>query len=551
MENPAPPVEPTVQPPHINELQTRFLYPFFFDRNGAALAAHAVCRDQIVTPDGKCLPLWHNAEARHYYKDEFLEHVVNYLFGPENRQETQTPYSKDCIYLQIASGQSGDPAQPWFRDATVELPSRHHLPVRFVPELGVELFLSTQGVAILSIALTPSTSRPLEIIDALEFNYRLSQFRRKPITGISKAHPSDDPARWAKIPAADRAKIRSRPAPDASLEERLMLPGGQFNLRELVQRLLQPLGEFHLKPVEPREMSVYTVVRLTDTDFSAPAVRRALAPRLSALAQIEEGEHAGSGPGELGVGDVVLNRRHWAAVGVLGAAHLVADQTREDGTPHPFNELRVQIAMEKYFVSYLTASLQRLTLNRAADEAGQIFAAPPDQRAERTAQLRQDLLRFGVGGHFNQISSRHAHHRFYQLCRESMDIVPAWQEFRQVLQELDSDQIARKQVEAEERLGEVAGQMKRSLDKITKIQELVHVIEYVLVAVYADHLCHMLLAENHHLRDHLGGFLHVDGEWALSICVGLFAVLGLVFVQRWDRHRKRMREKKRKPQSTK
>ena len=75
------------------------------------------------------------------------------------------------------------------------------------------------------------------------------------------------------------------------------------------------------------EFLAYSVARFgPEVNFADKSIRDLLAPDLAKLAQVEEPVHSGTSPELLSVPNEVLNRRHWAAVGLLGAAHLVADQ---------------------------------------------------------------------------------------------------------------------------------------------------------------------------------------------------------------------------------
>ena len=278
-------------------------------------------------------------------------------------------------------------------------------------------------------------------------------------------------------------------------------------------------------------MAVYTVVHLAEIDFAQPEVQRECGPFVASLAQVEESNHPGSVPGELSVPNAILNRRHWTAVGVLGSAHLVADQTDAAGNPLGFNQQRMQTALDKYFVSFLVTMLQRKTLNRAVEEAAEIFAGPVEDRPARTSRLRLDLLRFGVGGQFNQISSRHAHHRYYQLCREGLDVIPAWSDIRGILEELDADRLAAEQGAQQQKIEVLATQVTGSVRNIEHIQSVVHVIEYFFGVVYGAHLCHMLFGENDVVKHWFHNEVYLDERWYLTILAILGGGAGALFVK--------------------
>jgi hypothetical protein len=87
----------TVPGAHIRELQTRFLYPFFFQL-GVKSASDALLRETFASRDGAAQPLWHCEEAHMLYRDELLGHVEAFLFD------------RECSYLKI----SDVAANSWF-----------------------------------------------------------------------------------------------------------------------------------------------------------------------------------------------------------------------------------------------------------------------------------------------------------------------------------------------------------------------------------------------------------------------------------------------------
>jgi len=142
------------------------------------------------------------------------------------------------------------------------------------------------------------------------------------------------------------------------------------------------------------------------------------------------------------------------------------------------------------------------------------------ERARRLALLREALMAFGVSGHFMQVSSRHALHRYYRLVRRGLDVPLAWQEVRQAVTDLTAQETARR----ERRLARGVG---RNLHSITNVQKVVHLIEYLLASVYLAHLWHMFASEHPHLKELVGE--HAWG-WVVSIGVLVSAGLGWVGV---------------------
>jgi len=118
--------------------------------------------------------------------------------------------------------------------------------------------------------------------------------------------------------------------------------------------------------------------------------------------------------------------------------------------------------------------------------------------------LRRTLLEFAVSGHFTQISTRHAVHRYYQLALSGFDVQQLWNEARQAVADLDANRSAEQQLrlaEATNRSLESSLQtqrmMKDSLDNGVRMQKALHVIEVFLLAVYFAHLAFMLIETLH------------------------------------------------------
>ncbi len=278
------------------DLQTRFLYTFTFKVAGVVDALKAMCTEVI---EGRAL--WGCAEPPFHYKDELLDHVGRFLFPDTGAGQCEGESSlKGCAYLKLSDAQ----ANHWFRDLKVvrtrgvnaggKGEERHVVTPVAGPRF--EVFLSPQGVGVLSIALAPKQAG-LTPKETTEFNYRIAQYRRHPIATFRRRHPADDPATFDRLAPENRERVPAAPASDAPLEDRLGAPGGSFALPELIGVLLKPLLSHGLAPVAEglKELTVYTVVRFgPEVDFGDPTVRDALAPLLSSLAQVEEEGHSGA-----------------------------------------------------------------------------------------------------------------------------------------------------------------------------------------------------------------------------------------------------------------
>jgi hypothetical protein len=532
----SPPPEPGVNPDGptprtllaLKSLHSRFLHPFFYEPHRVKGATEAL---EAASPAGRS-GVWKCSDPRGLYREDILDHVTEFLFAGGVRTE--------CHYLRGADAA----VQSWFLGTELLLGDGIELPINSIPGIQMELFLSDYGVGVFSLALTPDQQRrpsdPGPALDeAINFNYRLAQRQRWSAALIRMPHPGTDPEALARLPERDRARLGPIPTSDAPLPERLGKRGGTFTLAELVDELLQPLKRLGLEPVQPI-FSVYTVARLgPEVDFGLPEVRDQLAPLLSALAQVEEADHAGAPPGTVGVPNAILNRRHWAAVGQLGSAHLIADQPGD----HPFNVQRLPRARDKYFVHYLLALLQRLVVHRAISRAGTIMLTPRTDRRIPLEGLRGDLMAFAVGGHFTQTSTRHSLQRFYQVAREGLGVADAWAEVRQAITDIDARHFLEQQDKVEKdvasnmaTMAEVAHDMRRvahkmdeNLGHVTRVQQMVHWIEIVIVSVYFAHLWHMAVGENKALEEWVRETFprwHGAEDWFVSIGVIVWAAIG-------------------------
>jgi hypothetical protein len=397
---------------------------------------------------------------------------------------------------------------------------------------------------------------PLSLEEALAFNYQLAQWRHWAVRQLYNYNPKDYREAAAKIPEKDRLRLPASPHADAPLGVRLRSRGGTFTLPELVLELLGPLQEFGFDPARNQQLfSVYTIACFgSEVDFGEAEHREELASFLSALAQIEEPEHASTPVGTVGTVAMLNNTKHWLAVGQLGAAHLIADQPPRPGREeekHPFQ--RLQRVRDKYFIPYLVALLQRLALNRVIDEASTLALASTPAVAETLTRLQTSLLQFAVGGHFTQVHSRHALHRFYRTAQEGLDVPYAWEQVHRTIAEADRQQASWRQeqiaagmhanlakaTQVADSLAQVAGGMDTNLGVVAHVQRMVEWIEAFIVSVYTAHLWHMITHGNdgllhwvkgktgllHWLEAHLG--LMTEHEWFVHGGVGLVAVLSL------------------------
>jgi hypothetical protein len=504
----------------LKDFQTRFLFPFSYRRNAAAEATAALRAMTAATQQGReALPLWeqvtlpadlsHQGAGFRLYTDELFAHVIQFLFGK--------PEDGDCGYLRANKVVTG----AWFNGMVV---ANTGLPVRLAGDASVEVFLSPQGVGVLSVTLAPRKAG-LSLGEAADFNYHLAQFRRHDVGRVRRPHPKENPAAWQHMSDEDKAKTSPPPPDGAPIAARLGVPGGWFDLEELVRHLLAPLfgKEFGGHPVQD-ELTVYTVARFgPEADFGLGPVCDRLAPFLSGLAQVEEASHAGSRPSEVTTAHVMLNRRHWAAAGLLGSAHLIADQPGDVG----FNEQKLGVVRDKYFITFLAALLNRLSLNRAIEEANTRLQGGEAEEAKLLESLRADQLKFALRGRFAQISCRQALHRYYQVAQQGLDVHDAWESVRRALADLDAKRHAVAQQEigratheslrhaeqTAQEMARLAEGMHTNLGIVASVQVKIEQIEVIILSVYLAELWHMIVSGNEHVFQGLKPLDVRYGDW--------------------------------------
>jgi hypothetical protein len=479
------------------QLHTRFLWPFSIRREGF---------DRVETALGSS---WRREDLPHLYRDDLLEQAQAFL-------------CKDIVYLRLSDA---DRLFPHMLRA--QLSKGVSVPVRMPSGGGIEVFVTREGVGVLSILLSLTNVTTDVMVD---FNYRMARKAVAVPAKLHVAHPAEDAERWKRISEDDRARIQDAPRVDAPPGDRIGAQGGTYTLGEVIAHVTAPLERFDLQGLQ-LPLSVYTVASFGSmVSFDKEECLSWSGPLLSALAQIEEPNHAGAKAGSVHVPNSVMNRCHWAGVGVLGAAHLTADQPPPEGVEeHPFNAERILRIRDKYFVPYLLGLIQRHVLNKMAKEAVNLVQS---RRVEELRALRMSLLEFGVGGRFSQISTRHALHRYYRLVQEGLDVRDAWSDVRAALSDIDASNIAM----------DVAN----NVGVMTRLQHAAHTLEYAIISVYAAKLWHMFAAENEpltHEFNKLIDFLLPAGRelphhWFVSWGVLLFAALGWLAVYLYNRPKK-------------
>lgn len=493
---------------HPKEIQTRFLYPFFFDRGKAVEASNCLSSATIIGRDGKSIGVWECSPPPALYKEELLDHVDKFLFHDTER---------GCRYLRISNAVSSR----WFNklevvlaeaksakqkesnaiasDAGEDVPTPIVWPVSLAPLASMEIFLTNYGVGVFSISLIPNPPE-LDFQNATLFNYKLAQLRPQVAAKLGIPHPSENTKLWEQMPTLQKEKIAPAPSVDAPVSQRLGCAGGTFLLGELVNEVvLTPLQGLRIQPLQ-KQLSVYTVVRFGDeVDFEKGQIVRALSAFLSGIAQVEEPSHAGSLTGIIGATNAILNRRHSAAVGLLGIAHIVSDQPIRELS---FNEQRVPRVLLKYFVPYLAALLQRASLHRSIGDASELVLSQRQDMVGELRKLRKHLLEFAVEGYFPEISHREVIDKYYRMAQEGLGVRRAYEDVKHAISDIDAQFSADHQEELREMMANNADaaralqeQMSQNLQAVVNVQHTVGVIEVFFVSVYAAELWHLFASE--------------------------------------------------------
>ncbi|MGB9177920.1 MAG: hypothetical protein WCB68_01640 [Pyrinomonadaceae bacterium] len=538
------------------ELQTRFLYPFTLGRKEkqesqdgadatiAADAHQALTAMSLTTREGEPMPVWEKDAVPHpLYQEELLGHIVKFLFDEADQQK---PSYK---YLRL----HGPTANRWFNGLEVQLTEQKKFRLGLATNALIEIFLTDYGAGVLSIALCPDVSS-LDLNDAKLFNYKLSQLRKGTAPTLHRPHPTEASNLSAERIEALRQKV---PMPDGSepLLKRLGKPGASFALKELIDELLlNPLAALNITPCQ-NQLSIYTVARFdSSVDFEKRAVRDALATFLSGMAQVEEPDHAGSLTGTVSVRNEVLNRCHWAGIGLLGAAHLISDQSPPE---HSFNAQRMSRLLLKYFMPHLVALLQRTTLNFISSDATKLVRHSQREIAKKPVELRHDLLKFAVEGYFTEVSTREVIQLYYRMTQKSLGVRNILDHVRRAVSDIEAKQRADrnaqmadetrqalvKQVEQTRIMSEslnatkgVQEQMSVNLETMARIQEKVERIEIFIIIVYASELAHLVLEEFE--KEH-----HIWHPAIIAIMFGLaFTALLMLILKLWDKKKEKREE---------
>ncbi len=374
--------------------------------------------------------------------------------------------------------------------------------------------MSPHGVGIFSVAFQPTHKD--HINDLQKANYGLSQIRDQTSYCYSLPHSDKNP--------------EPRPEATAPLPDRLGKAGGEFKLFEWVQFLLQPLEQMGYRVMQ-QQFSVYSVTRFNaSVNFTDADTQSELRPYLTALAHVEELNHTGS----LNVCEQQLNPRHWAAVGSLGAVHLLADQNQP---AKDFDEQRLGISLHKYFIPYLLGLMQRVVLQGILTDARDILgircAEEPEDAGDWVMplqKLNRHTLAFTVNGWFTEVSSREVINQYYTLAQQGLRVQDSFQILQRALHDaevMDNDRFQNDSLKRQnatlKAMEDLAEKTNHSITLVAHVQAKVEWLEVFFVSYYATALVYYI---NH--DEAL--FNHDYSTWSLvlaPIISGTIAFLGL------------------------
>lgn len=455
------------------EHRFRLLLPFFF----TGQADLSALRHDTGKKSWTC---WEQTPAPNLYQDESLPNVREFLFGADKGS---------CRYWRVPA----DTANVWFKnggffaDAYQAADSdANGRPATFNVQLGdcgIELFLSPHGCGVISLCWQGNGEHALNYWQ--ECNYRVSQWREQTRYRFYLPYNPD---------------YQTPPAEDAPFPQRLGQSGGGVDLVELVKFLLTPLDY----QIMQEQFSVYSLTRFSHLDFSDSAIQHRLQASLSAFAHVEEFHHAGS----VSLTQQVLNPQHWAAVGSLGACHLLADQLPlATGDNIPFNEQRLPIVLHKYFTAYLSALLQRVVLQQVLNRARNSLSGDDKINAQELSDLNEAVLKLMVNGYFIEISSREALNQYYQLAQRGLRVSDNLSIVQRALHDGEVTNNARYQQE-------MLHDTNQNMRVVAHVQGKLEWLEVLFASYYVTSLVHYVLGDAHSIEDVI---TKAESHWLLIV----------------------------------
>jgi hypothetical protein len=489
----------------IRDVETRFLYPFLFQR-GRLLEAIQGLRSVELPGVSK---LWEVGRPVDAYTKALIDSAAPFVTGGG-----ESPASS---YLKVGR----ETGRAWFDGARLQVPDHGCLAIKQTSNLDIELFLSNHGAGVLSIPLTPAETELNKDV-VLAFNYYLSHAPHGVATEIHIPHPAEDQKKWAQMLVSARENVKPAPGRFALLEDRLGTLGGTFTLAEIISRLLLPLEALGLQALQ-RDLMLHTVAQVEmQNGMEQPNLQGSLAAFLGELADVHDPKGSAKDGDVLHATAEAIGTGHWAATGQGCAAHLVADRTvgPRDGA-EAGDHLLLTLARDVYFIPYCLALQQRIVLQTFAQDARALSLASDKDVLPRLTNLRADLARLRTTGSLTEVSTDLSVERFYHACMDKLGVDGLWKQIRDEIGEMETQSATNRQLQA-------ASDAARQLAAMAELQKSLKWLQILAASLYAAILYHFIASQNETVS---WLFRWFGFQWGEII----FAGLGFVIAYRWFR----------------
>jgi len=429
----------------LNGVQTRVLLPFLFNSHSFSP------QNTLSNHTFENISLWETHKIHNLQTYELLENVQNFLFEEHN-------------YWKVPDAT----VNRWFKNG-VDVYFKKEL-IGHLKCLGIELFLlPSYGVGLLSF----NFEHNLEEHQLKTLNYRISQ--RRSFT-----------APTFKLPISEHPNAPQSPAIDVSLKERLGKAGGIFYLEELQNLLLEPFkySEFCVPYQQFNLFNTLKFSQLTNeiAHFNNEKLREHWQNLLFRLAHIEEETH----PGSCQTTNTLLNPHHWVAITSLSTVHFLVDQTLpQQDNKIPFDDQRMSIVFNKYFVHHVVVIFQRLILQRFSQLA-------IDLNQQTLQPIRKQYLLFSINGYFTETSSREVINQYYHLTQQALRVEETFRTTQRIFRDVESSNDIQFQQQSAEEMKIIAKQLQESTDIVAHVQTKVEWLEVFFVSYYCSALAYYI-----------------------------------------------------------
>ena len=345
---------------------------------------------------------------------------------------------------------------------------------------GVELWLSKVGVGFLSLSLE---CKPFSNVNCGEFCNSVRE--------LNHALATAQKAVWFKGPN-----------------------GTWQHIHEQLRQVLSPFcRESNANfSCEQRGVVFTTLIGLQQSSNENEVNRIDLHRSLAHIAQLHPVSHPGPTLSPT-LKSIEFNVRHFAALGIAGAAH-IAIETDENNLAQ-YDKDRARRIHRTYFSGYLLAHMQRLTLQHFLDNGTSISSIrDPHSQREQYEKLLKQVTRFALEGEFVQACWRDTLQKHHELSQEACLISAALQAIRASLsdfaaisiQQFERDRreaamIAEEKDRKRERLAAQKEKRKREAARLiadlhrqdsVRSERTMHVLEVFVITIYSVEFAHIL-----------------------------------------------------------